>query len=112
MDLSPTERTLRARCGGFARSAAYDGRQVTKAALRGTFAKDERAVLEAAAARGETLDPAEIARRATALRRSRMAALSLRAAQVRRKKKAAPAIELPGAAQEGRRDTADDPGAG
>ena len=95
MSLSPSERSLRARIGGYARAAAYDGREVTRAALRGTYAKDERAVIEAAAAHGETLDPSEITRRAKALRRSRMAALSLRAARARNKT-TEPAFEAPG----------------
>jgi hypothetical protein len=61
-------------------------------AIAAQGARFERAVVEAAAAKGETLSPAEIARRAGYLRKSSMAALALKASRARgRKAKPAPA---------------------
>ena len=93
MDLTPAQRTLRARVAAYARAAKY-GPEVTRAAFGGRIAK-----LEAQVDPDGTLSDIERQRRAYALMRSQMSALSLKASR-KRTRKAAPAIVTPEAAQE------------
>ena len=78
--LNPSDRVLRARLGGFARAAKYDGREMTAAARR-SF--DDRFVDEVDPDR--KLPPQERARRAEAAKKAYMTRLALRSAQARRK---------------------------
>jgi hypothetical protein len=103
LTLSPSQRSLRARVAAYARAAKY-GPEITNAAWLGRMRK-----LEAEVDPGGTLSPEERQRRAHALLRSQMSALSLKASRARSRKKAAPVIVSPGAAQEARRDGAERP---
>jgi hypothetical protein len=79
----PVVRQQVARIGGLARSARYDGREVTSAARRGFMARFEDEVDP-----DRRLPPDERARRAQAAMRAHMARLALRSARSRRKFKA------------------------
>ena len=102
MDLTPAQRTLRARVAAYARAAKY-GPEVTRAAFGGRMAK-----LAAEVDPEGTLPEIERQRRAYALMRSQMSALSLKASRARSKRKAVPAL-APGTAQEARRVGAERP---
>ena len=104
MDLTPAQRTLRARVAAYARAAKY-GPEVTRAAFGGRMAK-----LAAEVDPEGTLPEIERQRRAYALMRSQMSALSLKASR-KRTRKAAPAIVTPEAAQEGSGGSRRDPSA-
>jgi hypothetical protein len=93
MDLTPAQRTLRARVAAYARASRY-GPEVTRPAFEGRMAK-----LAAEVDPEGTLPEIERQRRAYALMRSQMSALSLKASR-KRTRKAAPAIVTPEAAQE------------
>jgi hypothetical protein len=80
--VTPSERTLRSRIGGYVRASRYDGREMTAAARRTFLDSFERQVDP-----DGLLPPAERARRAEAARRAHMTALSLKAAQARRRAK-------------------------
>ena len=106
-NLTPAQRTLRARVAAYARAARYDGREVTRAAFGGRMAK-----LAAQVDPEGTLPEIERQRRAYALMRSQMSALSLKASRARSKQKAAPVVAVrPGAAQEGSGGSRRDPSA-
>ena len=92
LSLTPAQRTLRARVAAYARAAKY-GPEVTRAAFSGRMAK-----LAAEVDPDGTLPDIERQRRAYALMRSQMSALSLKASR-KRTRKAAPAIVTPGAAE-------------
>ena len=96
--LTPAQRTLRARIGAFALHAA--GGTNTRAGTAAFLQKFVRDVEEAAAARGETLTPAEVNRRAVLARREHFARLALASSRARSKKKAAPLVADRGAAEE------------
>lgn len=99
--LTPAQRTLRARVAAYARAAKY-GPEVTRPAFNGRMAK-----LMAEVDPEGTLPDWERQRRATALMRSQMSALSLKASRARSKRKAGPVIVSPGPAMpEVRRDRA------
>lgn len=80
----PSDRVLRARLGGYARAAKYDGKEMTAPARRGFDARFEREVDP-----NNELPPAERARRAEAARKAYFTRLALRSAQSRRKAKEA-----------------------
>jgi hypothetical protein len=103
--LTPAQRTLRARVAAYARAAKY-GPEVTRPAFTGRMAK-----LAAQVDPEGVLPDWERQRRATALLRSQMAALSLKASRARSKKKPAPVIVSPGAGQEGSGGSRRDPSA-
>ena len=104
MDLTPAQRTLRARVAGYARAAKY-GPEVTRPAFEGRMAR-----LAAQVDPDGALSDIERQRRAYAALRSQMSALSLKASRARSKRKAAPAL-APGAAQEGSGGSRRDPSA-
>ena len=83
--MTPTERSLRARIGGFALAAQRNPQEYTVAARRAFFAKFEREVDPAGA-----LPPTERQRRAEAARRAYFLKLALKSAIARRKKKSGP----------------------
>jgi hypothetical protein len=99
VSLTPEQRSIRARIGGYALRAARDPDEYT-AAGRATFL---RGFLEAQPA---DLPTAERQRRAEAALRARMTALSLKASQSRTaKKRPTPAVQTSGAGtSEVRRD--------
>ena len=105
MDLTPAQRTLRARVAAYARAAKY-GPEVTRAAYSGRMAK-----LEAQVDPDGTLSDIERQRRAYALMRSQMSALALKASRARSKKKAPSVIVSPDRAQEGSGGSRRDPSA-
>ena len=106
LTLTPAQRTTRARCAAYARAAKY-GPEVTRAAYSGRMAK-----LEAQVDPDCALSDIERQRRAYALMRSQMSALSLKASRARSKQKAAPVVAVrPGAAQEGSGGSRRDPSA-
>lgn len=94
LTLTPAQRTLRARVAAYARAAQY-GPEITRPAYDGRMAK-----LIAQVDPDGTLAPDERQRRAKAALRSQMSALSLKSSRARSKRKAAPAIVTPEAAQE------------
>jgi hypothetical protein len=96
--LTPAQRTLRARIGAFALHAA--GGTNTRAGTAAFLEKFVRDVKEAAAARGETLTPAEVERRAVLARRQHFARLALASSRARSKKKAASPVANRDAAEE------------
>ena len=79
--MTPEQRQARARIAGL--TSAAMGRTNTAPALAAAEARYEREVREEAAARGETITEAQVARRAAAKRRLFFARLSYRSAQVR-----------------------------
>ena len=87
------------RIGGLTAWARNEPETMVGPAHLGFRRRFENLVTEAAAARGETLSPADLAIRADRARRAHMLTLAAKSAAVRRKK-AAPASEEPGAAQE------------
>jgi hypothetical protein len=89
--MTPAERSLRGRLGGL--TTAARGHVNTAPAREAFLARFEREVDPAG-----TLSPAERARRADAARRLHMSRLAYRSVRSRSKRKAAPAIESPGAA--------------
>lgn len=93
--LTPSQRSQRARVGALALHAT--GGTTVRAAVEGRFARFRAQVVAAAAARGETLTPEEIERRALFARRADMARLALRSSVVRTKR-AIPAGGSPGMA--------------
>ena len=101
--LTPAQRTLRARVAAYARAAKY-GPEVTRAAYSGRMAK-----LEAQVDPDCALSDIERQRRAYALMRSQMSALSLKASRARSKKKAPSVIVSPDRAQEGSGGSRRDP---
>ena len=85
--LSPAERTLRARIGGYVLQSQVDSREHMKAAQAaspGQLPYWERQVDP-----NEELDPVERHRRADCARRAHMASLALKSSIARRRKKAA-----------------------
>ena len=76
--MSDSETKLRARIGGFARSARYDGREVTANARAGFLRRFEDQVDP-----DRKLAPAERERRARAALREHMARLALKSAKSR-----------------------------
>ena len=84
VSISPEERSLIGRIGGYARAAKYDGRAVTKAARAAYLAKWVNEVDPE-----RVLPEAERDRRAEAALKSHMAKLAFRSAQARRARKAA-----------------------
>jgi hypothetical protein len=90
--MTPAERVLRARLGGYAARAKHDGVKLT-AAARATFATSFRAghacrvcpLVEMPSG----LPEAEVVRRADALRRAHYTRLALRSARSRRNREAA-----------------------
>ena len=84
-DLSPAERSLRARLAVHTLHATRDTRQTTEAARAGFLARFERAVDP-----DGRLDPNERRRRAEHARRAYFARLSMAAAAARRAKRATP----------------------
>lgn len=82
--LSPSQRALRARVAAYALHA--QGGTSTAAATAAFLGRFERAVIQAAAERGEELTPAEIAKRAAQARKSYMSGLALRASIARSRK--------------------------
>ena len=106
LSLTPAQRTLRARVAAYARAAKY-GPEVTRPAFAGRMAK-----LAAEVDPEGMLPDIERQRRAYALMRSQMSALSLKASRARSKQKAAPVVAVrPGAAQEGSGGSRRDPSA-
>ena len=101
--LTPAQRTLRARVAAYARAAKY-GPEVTRAAFSGRMAK-----LEAQVDPDGALSDIERQRRAYALMRSQMSALSLKASRARSKKEAPSVIVSPDRAQEGSGGSRRDP---
>jgi hypothetical protein len=83
-DVSPAERSLRARLGAHALHARRDARQTTALARAGFLARFEREVDPDA-----VLDPSERRRRAEHARRAYFIRLSLAAIAARRAKRAA-----------------------
>jgi hypothetical protein len=81
--MTPRERSLRARVGAFAQQARHDTRETTKNARAAFNARFEDQVDP-----DRILPEPERLRRAEAARRSYMAKLALRSAQVRRKRAA------------------------
>ncbi len=79
--LSATERSLRARIGGFALSAARDPRETTKPARAAFLASFEREVDP-----DGVLTITERARRAAAARKAHFTRMALKSAQARRRK--------------------------
>jgi len=84
MSLSPSERSLRARLAAFAMHGA--GRTNTGPATIAQLGRYERQAIEEAAARGETLAPEEIGKRARFLLKANMSRLSLAASRARARK--------------------------
>lgn len=81
MVLSPTERSIRARIGGFALSAAHDPKETTKPGRAAFMASFEEAVDP-----DGTLTIAERARRAAALKKSHFSRMALASAKARRRR--------------------------
>ena len=81
--LSSTERSLRARIGGFALSATHDPRETTKPARAAFLARFEQEVDP-----NGVLAITERSRRAAAARKAHFARLALKSAQARRRKAA------------------------
>jgi hypothetical protein len=94
--LTPEQRRIRARIGAFALHAS--GGTSTKAGTAAFLSRFEREAQEAAAARGETLTPDELASRARSARKAYFARLALASSRARSKRKAPPAIGTPGGA--------------
>lgn len=82
--LTAEQRRIRARIGAFALHA--QGGTTTTAATTAFLSRFEREVVEAATSRGETLEPDEIARRATLARKAHMSRLALASSRARSKK--------------------------
>lgn len=80
-ELSPSQRTMRARLAAHAMHARHDGRQVTAKARRAFVERFERAVDP-----DGVLPLAERQRRAEHAMRAHMTRLALRSAQVRRRR--------------------------
>jgi hypothetical protein len=83
-NLTAAQRSQRARIAALARSAAYDGREVTAAATAASQRRFYNQAVREAEERGEQLSEKELERRARALRRlyfTRMAYASLKARQ-------------------------------
>jgi hypothetical protein len=101
LQLSASERTLRARIAGYQRAALYDGREVTaKARERFHNGFVEKARLAAQAA-GQKITEQEIERRGEALRRAHFAKLAFLAVKARsRTKKTTEARSLASVEQE------------
>ncbi len=99
--LTPEQRSIRARIGAFALHA--QGGTSTRAGTAAFLARFTREVEAAAAARGETLAPAETERRAQLLRRAHFARLALASSRARGNKKPAPVGEMTGSGQEAQR---------
>lgn len=83
--MTPSERSLRARIGGFALAAQRNPRDYTAAARKAFLAKFEKDVDPQG-----LLPENERRRRADAARKAYFARLALKSAQVRRKKKSGP----------------------
>lgn len=83
-DLTPAERSLRARMGAYALHATHDPKETTRAARAALLSKDELAVDP-----DGVLPADERARRAEARRKQRMTALAYESAKARRLKRAA-----------------------
>jgi hypothetical protein len=84
MAMSPEDRILRARIGGYARAAKYDAGELTAKARRGFEARFEREVDPEG-----VLPPVERARRAEAARKAYMTKLAMRSRAARRRAKLA-----------------------
>ena len=80
-NLTPEERTLRARMGAYRLHALYDPKETTKKARAAFAARFDRQVDP-----GGLLPPAERARRADAARRAYFADLQLRSSRARRRR--------------------------
>lgn len=78
-NLTPAERSQRSRIGGLARSAKYDGREVTAKARAAFYEQFEDEVDP-----DRTLEPEERARRAAAARKAHFARLAYLSAKARR----------------------------
>lgn len=74
------------RIGGLTTSSRHRGEDTTRAARQAFRERFERQVDEEAAARGETLEPAERARRAEAAMKVHMMRLAEKSAAARRKR--------------------------
>lgn len=84
--LTPEQRRIRARLGALALHAT--GGTNTRAATAAFLSRFTQEVVEAAAARGETLTPFEIERRAAHARKAYYTRLALASSRARSKKKA------------------------
>lgn len=82
MPLTPEQRILRARIGGYARAAKHDSREMIVPALQGFEARFYRQVDP-----NNQLPPAERARRAEAAKRAYMTGLALKSARARGKRR-------------------------
>ena len=81
MVLSPVERSLRARIGGYALAAAHDSKEIHKPAQAAFLAKFEKEVDP-----DGVLSARERVRRATALKKAHFARMALASAKARRRK--------------------------
>lgn len=79
--MNPNEARLRARIGGLARAAKYDGREMTARARRAFITR-----FEDAADPGHVLPEIERQRRARAALKAHMCALALKSARARRRR--------------------------
>ncbi len=81
--------TQRARLAAHSMHATHDSRKVSQPARDRFMGRFERNVREAAAAKGEKLTEAEVARRAEHAKKAYFARLALKSAKARRKKASA-----------------------
>jgi hypothetical protein len=84
--MTPAQRVLRARVGGYAARAKHDGRELTtlaRAAYRDSFRRGHSCVLCPAYRMPTGLSDAEVTRRADSLRKAHYARLSLKSAKTR-----------------------------
>ena len=91
--LTPEQRRIRARVGAFALHAS--GGTSTAAGTRAFLEKFTRDVLAAAEARGESLTPEEVQRRAALARRGYFARLALASSRARSRKAGAGGSDTP-----------------
>jgi hypothetical protein len=96
--LTPEQRTIRARIAAYTLHA--QGGTSTRAGTQAFLSRFERQVVDAAAARGETLTPEETARRVRSARRAYFQKLALASSRARSNKRAAPVSETSGTAME------------
>jgi hypothetical protein len=99
--LTREQLALRGRVGAYALHAM--GGTSTVAATAAQLARFDQQVLDAAAARGQTLTPEEFAARVRSARKAYFARLALKSSITRSNRKAAPANGAPEAAREARR---------
>jgi hypothetical protein len=99
--LTPEQLALRGRVGAYALHSM--GGTSTRAATKAQLARFDQQVLDAAAARGQTLTPEEFAARVRSARKAYFGRLALKSSLARSNRKAAPTDENVGTATEVRR---------